>query len=695
VTRTVVLLYRALIRAQPVQFRRRFGEAMEQSFREGYAGALRKGDAAVVRFVIAATTDALVNAVVLRGAALRDRFFWPDPIRSHQQKGKSDMWWQILANDARYAFRMFRRSPVFAVLAVAALGLGIGANTAIFTLVDGVLLRPLPYASPDRLVMIWSSNQREHREHDSVSPLDFMDFKRASAFSSVEAVYSFVIGGTWSTNTGAEPITFTAVTPGLFDTLGRAPALGRTFTSTDLQSGIIISYDFWQRRLGGDPEVLGRVLNILYQPRTVVGVMPKDFVFPYRAMLGPSGFSTSLAVDIWFPLSFVDDRSFTRATATAPLSRQIRMLSVIARLRDGVTPQQARAETQGIARQLAESQPNTNAGIGAAILPVHEQAVGSARPALLLLLGGVGLVLLMACVNLANMLLARSTSRHRELAVRAALGAGRRRLIAQTLVESVLLSSMGGLVALALLTLSLKGILALAPPELPRVGEIHAHLTVFLFAAALSIATGIVIGLVPAFASSRADVNSGLKQSERDVRTRATASPRRSRRARSGAGRSAHDRRGSPRAQLRLAVVDESGLSGRTPADAAAHDPAEVQRDGAAARHVCGSRVAPEGNPRRQPRRRHDTAAAGQHEREHEDRHRGTQRSAVTVARSRVPPFRVRLLFDDGHSVAARPCVHRAGWTRRAAGLRNQPDDGAADVPGRGSGRQAHQVWHD
>jgi predicted permease len=517
VTRTVVLLYRALIRAQPVQFRRRFGEAMEQSFREGYAGALRKGDAAVVRFVIAATTDALVNAVVLRGAALRDRFFWPDPIRSHQQKGKSDMWWQILANDARYAFRMFRRSPVFAVLAVAALGLGIGANTAIFTLVDGVLLRPLPYASPDRLVMIWSSNQREHREHDSVSPLDFMDFKRASAFSSVEAVYSFVIGGTWSTNTGAEPITFTAVTPGLFDTLGRAPALGRTFTSTDLQSGIIISYDFWQRRLGGDPEVLGRVLNILYQPRTVVGVMPKDFVFPYRAMLGASGFSTSLAVDIWFPLSFVDDRSFTRATATAPLSRQIRMLSVIARLRDGVTPQQARAETQGIARQLAESQPNTNAGIEAAILPVHEQAVGSARPALLLLLGGVGLVLLMACVNLANMLLARSTSRHRELAVRAALGAGRRRLIAQTLVESVLLSSMGGLVALALLTLSLKGILALAPPELPRVGEIHAHLTVFLFAAALSIATGIVIGLVPAFASSRADVNSGLKQSGRSA----------------------------------------------------------------------------------------------------------------------------------------------------------------------------------
>ena len=283
-----LLLYRAIVRTQPGEFRRRFGALMEQNFRDGCADAASRGSGAMARFVTRASIDAFVNAMALRVLAIRDRLLWPDPIRSHQEKGKSDMWWQILANDARYAFRMFGRAPVFAAMAVIALGLGIGANTAIFTLVNGVLLQPLPYRSPDRLVMIWSSNQREHREHDSVSPLDFMDFRRASAFTAVDAAYSFVIAGTWNTNSGAEPITFTAVTPSLFDTLGRAPALGRTFAESDLHTGVILSYDFWQKRLGGDPAALGRVLVIQNQPRTIVGVMPAGFVFPYKTMLGPS-----------------------------------------------------------------------------------------------------------------------------------------------------------------------------------------------------------------------------------------------------------------------------------------------------------------------------------------------------------------------------------------------------------------------
>jgi predicted permease len=517
VTRASLVLFRALLAAYPRRFRRRFAEAMEQSFREGYAHAATAGTAAALVFVVRACIDTGVNAVALRAVRLRDRVLWPDPIGLHQQKRTSDMWWQILVSDARYAFRMFRRNPVFAALAVVALGLGIGANTAIFTLVDSVLLRPLPYAHPDRLVMIWSSNEREHRDRDVVSPLDFMDFKRASAFSSVEAAYSFVIGGTWISKTGAEPITFTAVTSQLFETLGRAPILGRTFTPDDLQTGVLISYDFWQKRLGGDSAVLGRVLNIQYQPRTIVGVMPKDFIFPYRAMLGPSGFSSSLSVDMWFPLAFVDDNAFTRATATAPLSRQVRMLSVIARLADGHTREQASAELQGIARQIRGTHADTNGNIGVSIVPAHEQAVGSVRPALLLLVGGVGLVLLMSCINVANMLLARSTSRQRELAIRSALGAGRNRLIVQTLVESVLLGGLGGLMALAFLRLSVHGIVALAPPELPRLGEISPDMSVLLFAAALSVITGVATGLVPAFASSRGDVNSGLKQAGRSA----------------------------------------------------------------------------------------------------------------------------------------------------------------------------------
>ena len=508
------LLYRAILAVHPPRFRRRFGPAMEQSFRDA---CVQTAGVARAWFIVRACWDAGVNAVVLRALAVRDRLLWPDPIGSHQQKRTSDMWWQILANDVRYALRLFRRNPMFVTLAVVALGLGIGANTAIFTLVDGVLLRPLPYSHPDRLVMLWSTNPREHRDHDVVSPLDFADYKQASSFSAVEAAYSFVIGGIWTTGTGAEPITMTAVTPGLFDTLGRAPALGRTFTDADADTGVLVSYDFWQKRLGGDPAVLGRSLNIFYAPRTVVGVMPKDFVFPYRAMLGPSGFSRSTTVDVWVPLTFVDPRTFNRSTGTAPLARGIRMLSVVARLKDGVTASQAGAEVQAIAAQLAASQPDTNKGVGGLVVPVHEQAVGGARPALLLLLGGVGLVLLMACVNLANMLLARSASRQKELAIRAALGAGRRRLMLQTLVESVLLGCMGGALAFAFLRLSLNGILALAPPELPRIAEVHANAAVLLFTAALSIATGVIIGLFPAMASSRADVNSGLKQATRSA----------------------------------------------------------------------------------------------------------------------------------------------------------------------------------
>jgi predicted permease len=506
-------LYRLLLRAYPARFRHRFGVSMEQSFRDGFVHAAHRGGS--IRYVIGAAADAVVNAIVLRLVSVRDRLFWPDPIGSHQQKGQTDMWWQLLANDVRYALRMFQRNPVFAALAVVALGLGIGANTAIFTLVDGVLLRPLPYAHPDRLVMIWSTNDREHRDHDVVSPLDFQDFAHAAAFRTAGAAYSFVIGGTWTGSGGAEPITLTAVTPGLFDTLGRAPVLGRTFTAHDFDKNVVISYDFWQKRLGGDPAVLGRSLNIQYQPFTVVGVMPKDFVFPYRAMLGPSGFSRSLSVDAWLPLSFIDPATFSRATGTAPLSRGVRMLSVVARLKDDVTADQAHAEVQGIARQIAASAPDTNKGVGAVVVPVHEQAVGGARPALLVLLGGVGLVLLMACVNLANMLLARSASRQKELAIRAALGAGRGRLMSQTIVESVLLGCMGGVLALLFLRMSLQTILAIAPPELPRVGEVHPNATVLLFTAALSIITGLAIGLVPALASTRSDVNSGLKASSR------------------------------------------------------------------------------------------------------------------------------------------------------------------------------------
>src|SRR5262245_22086261 len=287
-----------LLRAYPRTFRDRFGPAMEQALRDRYRVARRRGRAAVAMLAARTVVDVIANALAVRLS----------------RRERTAMNWQSLAMDARYAVRMFARNPVFTLLAVAALTLGIGANTAIFTIVNGVLLRPLPYGEPDRLIQVWSTNAIEHRDRDGVAPLDFLDFKKASAFADLQATYSFVVGAGLTSSAGAEQILVTAVTPGMFEMLGRQPAMGRTFTDADVQTAVVVSQSFWQKRLGGDAAVVGRVLNINNQPRTIVGVMPASFVFPYKTMLGPSGFTRSYDVEAWLPLQFVT--ADTRATGT-------------------------------------------------------------------------------------------------------------------------------------------------------------------------------------------------------------------------------------------------------------------------------------------------------------------------------------------------------------------------------------------
>jgi putative ABC transport system permease protein len=423
--------------------------------------------------------------------------------------------WQSLLFDVRYAARTLVRNPVFTMLAVAALTLGMGANTAIFTIVHGVLLKPLPYSDPDRLVMLWSSNTLEHRDRDTVAPRDFIDFRNASAFSALHATYGFLVPANLATAAGAEQIIVTAITPGTFEMLGRAPAIGRTFTDQELNTAVVVSHGFWQSRLGGDPEVIGRTLSIQYQPRTIVGVMPPDFVYPYPTMLGPSGFTRASHVDAWLPLAFVQEDA--RVTGVATLTRSARFLAVTGRLKEGVTIDQANAEVAGIARHLSETYPDSNRVVGANVVSVHEQTVGSIRSALLLLLGGVGFVLLMACVNLANLLLARSTSRQREFAVRSALGAGRGRLVRQTLVETMMISLVGGVLAIVLLRIGMGVFLSFAPPEIPRIDEISPSGTVLAFTFGLALLTGALVGLVPAFAASRPEIQASLKDSSRST----------------------------------------------------------------------------------------------------------------------------------------------------------------------------------
>jgi putative ABC transport system permease protein len=489
--------YRVLLLAYPASFRERFGTDMEHAFRDRYRAAAARGPSGALLFLLRTLADVAANAAALRFA----------------RKEKTPMNWQSIGADVRYAGRMFVRNPVFTALAVAALALGIGANTAIFTIVNGVLLKPLPYAQPRELVMVWSTNAAEHRDRDSVAPLDFLDYRKAGAFGDMQATYSFIVGVSLRTAAGTEQIVATAVTPGMFEMLGRPPAIGRLFTPQEVQTAVIVSHRFWRSRLGGDADVLGRVLTIQDHPRTIVGVMPDDFVFPYKSMLGPSGFSRSSDVEAWLPLEFVDSNS--RATGVASLTREARFLSVVGRLTPGATVAQANAELSGIARQLSASYPESNRVVGANVVGLHEQAVGAVRPALLLLLGGVGFVLLMACVNLANLLLARSSVRQREMAIRSALGAERRRLIAQTLVETVMLSAMGGAVAIAVVSWSMPALLTLAPGDMPRIGEVHPDATVLVFTFALSLLTGLAIGIVPALTASQPELQSALKSSGR------------------------------------------------------------------------------------------------------------------------------------------------------------------------------------
>jgi putative ABC transport system permease protein len=489
--------YRYLLYAYPSEFRDRFGDGMEQAFRDRHRAAAVRGSAAVAGLFIRTLADVAVNAFALRFI----------------QRERVPMNWQSLLMDARYACRMFVRNPVFTLLAVGALTLGIGANTAIFTIVNGVLLRPLPYAEPGRLVMVWSTNSIEQREHDAVAPLDFFDYRKAGAFTELQATYSFLAGAALTSPAGAEQILVSGVTPGMFEMLGRTPALGRTFTEQEVATAVVVSNGFWRARLGSDPAVLSRVLTINSVPRTIVGVMPPDFVFPYKTMLGPSGFSRSTDVEAWLPLQFVNSNS--RQTGHVAITRDARFLSVVGRLKPGVTAAQADAEIAGIARQLAANYPSSNRVVGATVVPLHEQAVGGTRPALLLLLGGVGFVLLMACVNLANLLLARSSVRQREMAIRSALGAARRRLIMQTMVETMLLSVAGGILAIVAVNWAIGALIALAPADLPRLGEIRPDAWVLVFTFALSLVTGLAIGVVPALAASRPAVQSTLKESGR------------------------------------------------------------------------------------------------------------------------------------------------------------------------------------
>ena len=418
---------------------------------------------------------------------------------------------ETLIKDIRYAFRGLLTHPGFTLVAVITLALGIGANSAIFTVVNAVLLRPLPFAAPEQLVFIWQTHPFGKRIGVDQLPstnADFQDWQdQSNLFEGMSMVDSW--GGNLTGGDTPEHVDGAKISVNLFSLLRARPLLGGDFTAAQATPGnnrvVILSHKLWQRRFGGDPNVVGRQLQIDGEPYTVQAVMGPDFVFPKD--VGLPDYFPFAKTEMWLPIALTEKQRANRGS---------HHLAVIARLKPGVTLAQAQSQMASIARNVEQENPKQSKDWGTSVNLVHEQVVGASRKAILILLGAVGFVLLIACANVANLLLARSLSRQKEIAIRTALGAGRARIVRQLLTESILLSLLGGALGVVLASWSVK-LLAFSADKLPRVAEINIDTRVLLFTLGISLATGVLFGLVPALQVSKTDITESLKESGRSA----------------------------------------------------------------------------------------------------------------------------------------------------------------------------------
>ncbi|MGH9811953.1 MAG: ABC transporter permease, partial [Candidatus Acidiferrales bacterium] len=406
---------------------------------------------------------------------------------------------ETLWQDLKYGARQLARSPGFTAVAVLTLALGIGANTAIFSVVNAVLLRPLPFSEPGRLTMVWLDNRDEGWPEDLTSYPTYLDWRAQSR--SFEEMAAFTPSEASLSGEGEpERVRSAVVSANYFSVLRVEPMRGRTFRPEEEVPGaervVVLSAGLWQRRFAGRPDMLGRAVNLGGNPFTIIGVMPPGFDAPART-------------ELWLPFSIFPQQ---RLEARSSL-----WLRVIGRLRPGVPLAEAQAEMTAIAQRLEREYPDSMANLGVNLVPLHTQVVGQVRPALLTILGAVFFVLLIACANVANLQLARAAVRERELAVRAAVGAGRGRLVRQLLTESLLLAVVGGALGLFLALWGVEALRGVLPANVPRVDEIAVDGGVLVFLLGATLGTTLLFGLVPALRTTRTDLNDSLKQGGRSA----------------------------------------------------------------------------------------------------------------------------------------------------------------------------------
>jgi len=406
-----------------------------------------------------------------------------------------------LQQDLRYGLRTLAKNPAFTSIAIVALALGIGANSAIFSVVNAVLLRPLPFKNPEQLVMLWENATHLGFPKNTPSPANFLDWQsQASAFTGMAAMVerSFNLTGVGE----PERLDGRRVSANLFELLGVPAVLGRTFAPDDDRPGthvVLLSYSLWQRRFGSDPSVIGRALALNGESYTVIGIMPRFVQLP--------GFANRND-QLWVPIAFPPEEAAQRGN---------HFLEVIARLKPGITLKPAQAEMDTIAARLAQQYPDYNTRIGTVVVPLQEEVVGDIKPALLILLGAVGFVLLIACANVANLLLARAAVRQKEIALRLALGASRSRLTRQFLTESVLLAMFGAGLGLLLAVGGIRMLKTFIPATIAQVQTINIDARVLIFTAFIAVVTGIAFGLAPALQASHLNLNDTLKEGGRDA----------------------------------------------------------------------------------------------------------------------------------------------------------------------------------